>query len=155
MSFVLNKLDDKLIKANLLNQKNCIIVQQVNCQGVMGKGLALSIKNKYSKVYTKYKALCSSKSSNELLGGVLYVTDKNVVIANIFGQNGYGYGCKYTDYFALKRGLEHIAVVSKQTNLPVYLPYKIGCGLAGGDWNKVQDIIKSTMTDVDYYVCQL
>ena len=155
MSFVLTKLDDKLIKANLLNQKNCIIVQQVNCQGVMGKGLALSIKNKYSKVYTKYKALCNSKSSNELLGGVLYVTDKNVVIANIFGQNGYGHGCKYTDYFALKRGLEHIATVSKQTNLPVYLPYKIGCGLAGGDWNKVQDIIKSTMTDVNYYVCQL
>ena len=35
------------------------IVNPVNCVGVMGKGLALSFKNKYPTMYKSYKLICA------------------------------------------------------------------------------------------------
>lgn len=35
----------------------------------------------------------------------------------------------------------------KAHNLPVYIPYKIGCGLAGGNWETVCQIIQKTVPD--------
>lgn len=55
------------------------LVCPVNCQGVMGKGLALAFKNKYPQMFFKYKELCNK---HLLLPGNLWLwkgTDKNVL----------------------------------------------------------------------------
>ena len=36
---------------------------------------------------------------------------------------------------------------AKEKNLPAYVPEKIGCGLANGDWNKIKDFIEKE-TDI-------
>lgn len=36
---------------------------------------------------------------------------------------------------------------AKERNLPAYVPEKIGCGLANGDWNKIKDFIEKE-TDI-------
>lgn len=40
----------EIIEGNILDYKEDIIVQQVNCRGVMGSGLAKQIMNKYPSV---------------------------------------------------------------------------------------------------------
>ena len=44
----------KLIEGNLFNTKANIICHQCNCQGIMGSGVALEVKNRYPKVYESY-----------------------------------------------------------------------------------------------------
>ena len=42
---------------NLLTAPQKCIAHQVNCQGVMGSGVAKAIKNEYPKVYKEYMAV--------------------------------------------------------------------------------------------------
>ncbi|MGR5423312.1 macro domain-containing protein [Vibrio sp. PNB22_4_1] len=48
-------------KGNIFTSKCDTIVNPVNCQGVMGAGIALEFKLRYPEMFEKYQALCSSK----------------------------------------------------------------------------------------------
>ena len=125
--------------------KKQILVQQVNCQGVMGAGIAKQIRAQYPVVFEKYKKFCPKPDKN-MLGKVLPVQVANGThILNIFGQEFYGNkrGHIYTDYAALKAGLTKTLdyAVAKGIRV-VKMPYGIGCGLAGGDWNIVSAMLK-------------
>ena len=68
-------------KGDLLKSGCAIICHQVNLQGVMGGGLALSIARKYpnvNKVYEDYKP--------KKLGEVCFVDAGNFTVANCFSQ---------------------------------------------------------------------
>ena len=41
---------------NLLDAQTAVIAHQVNCQGVMGSGVAKQIRDKWTNVYTAYRA---------------------------------------------------------------------------------------------------
>ena len=72
-------------------------------------------------------------------------------IASIFGQEYYGRNGCFTDYDALRRAMEPIRVMA--TPFPAYplttvrIPYKMGCGLGGGDWSIVSRIIQEELVD--------
>lgn len=68
-----------------------IIGHGVNCQGVMGSGVALAIRKKFPKAYEEYIQLCSEKKPEELLGTVqmVKITDE-LYIANLFTQLNFG-----------------------------------------------------------------
>lgn len=120
-----------------------LLVQQVNCQGVMGAGLAKQIAFHYPEVYREYKAFCQKyATSAEMLGKVLIVeTYGDTYVANIFAQDKYGRNGCFTDYAALKEGFTKVAESAKTANMSVAIPYGIGCGLAGGNWEIVNSII--------------
>lgn len=143
----------KIVQGNLLNATENIICQQVNCQGVMGAGLAKQIRNEYPEVYTSYKRFCEGCKDNDkrtLLGKVQTVmTSDGKVIANLFGQYNYGRDKQYTDYKALKECFEGILKVASMFNDSIAIPYEIGCGLAGGDWNVVYKIIEDVFQDYE------
>ena len=145
-----------VVKGDIFNTHCNIICHQVNCQGVMGHGIAKQVKEKYKGVFNEYKRYCDAHADNRgaMLGEALiididygaavldWLVDKErKYIANIFGQLTYGTGLR-TDYKALVLGLEVVANFAKEHNLSVAIPYKIGCGLAGGDWNKVNILIE-------------
>lgn len=98
----------KIIDGDLLNATEDIICHQVNCQGVMGSGVARQVKEKYPEVFESYKKACKEISC--LLGGVLYVSIKNKQqsIANLFAQDSYGKQGLYTDYIALQSCLNDL-----------------------------------------------
>lgn len=133
----------------------CIMVQQVNTQGVMGSGLAKAIRNKYPMVYEHYR----TEYELELLtlGYTSYIeVEPDKFVANICGQEFYGRdGKRYTDYEALRSGLEDVKMMAQALNVDVVIPYKIGCGLGGGDWNgvvlpMVEDIFKDGLVAFVY-----
>ncbi|KXJ33638.1 hypothetical protein AX282_09420 [Bacillus spizizenii] len=155
----------KIVKGNILDASEDIIVQQVNCKGVMGAGLAKAILNKYPNVKKEYQSfrnfnLNKGLTDKDLLGLVNYVRVSDVkVVANIFGQvnikkNRFD-NTMYTKTDALTRGLKEVKELSKQLNKSVAIPYGIGCGLAGGDWNIISELIDSIFSDYNVTIYKL
>jgi O-acetyl-ADP-ribose deacetylase (regulator of RNase III) len=139
----------KQISGNILDVTEGIIVQQVNCQGVMGAGLAKQIREKYPHVYENYRDVYEV-AEGSLLGVVCYVhVSPKLCISSVFGQEYYGRNKNivYTNYNALKTGLADISSVAQALGYQVYIPHGIGCGLANGDWNVVLSIIEETTPD--------
>lgn len=125
-----------------------IIVQQVNCQGVMGSGIAKQIRSLYPEVYRDYCSYCAIMPSDKLLGStrVLKVSppkEKLKFSCLFFAQYTYGRQDKlYTDYAAFAKCAERLARDTKGTSLKIGIPYKIGCGLARGRWGIILDIFE-------------
>lgn len=132
------------INKDILTVSSGVIGHSVNSVGVMGAGLALAIRNKWPKVYRYYMAAIDA---GELCPGGMQTIEVSpgLYVANIVGQERYGRERTYTDYTLLRKGLAALQVFSHMRNLPVYLPYGIGCGLGGGNWDVVSQIIEQTI----------
>ena len=70
---------------------------------------------------------------------VVFLYSLGSAILNAFGQNFYYRNSVQTDYEKLEECFRDIA--TKYSGKHIALPWKIGCGLAGGDWDKVQNMI--------------
>ena len=134
-----------IINKDILTVTHGIICHQVNCQGVMGTGIALSIKKKYPIVYKKYRQECNEAANSSLLLGytqfIVVNEDADLLVYNLFAQNFYGRDKRYTDYDALKKCLRLIMNTFDYKIFPIYFPYKMGCNNAGGDWGIVSKLI--------------
>lgn len=137
----------EIVNGDLLKADLPIIAHQTNCLGVMGAGIAKSIKYKWSIVYMQYVNYCKSFNySKDLLGKCqvcLTGTKPINLVANLFGEYSFteavtSYENRHTDYDALKNALLDLKAFCKTEGLAkVGIPYKLGCGLAGGDWDGV------------------
>ena len=138
------------IQGDLIKAKAKYICHQVNCRGVMGSGVALCIRNSYPNVYPSYLEYCRTHNYEELMGSCLYVDCNGKCIINMFAQNGYGHHGRYTDMNAFTKCLSEIKnkVPAGET---IAFPYKIGCGLGGGDWKEVYEEIAGILGD-DYCI---
>lgn len=142
----------KFVKGNILDAGYGIIAHQVNCQMVMGSGLAKQIKDKYPSVYNGYMSSGSLMAPNDRLGKCIMTEAvyKKLYVANIFGQYHYlPRGIVHTDYTALGMGLRSLNKWRSENavGVPIYIPHGIGCGLGGGDWNIVSGIIRDSISD--------
>ena len=137
----------KHIKGDIFQSNADVILHQVNCQGVMGSGIAKQVREKYPVVYETYKELCNQDTPKNLLGIAQPVkaNDKTIIV-NIFAQENFGYDGKcYTDYDALRKGFETV----RDNNKDDLIPYLMGCHRGGGDWNKVYSMIEEIFADCD------
>lgn len=151
----------KHIKCNIFESGADIILHQVNCQGVMGSGIAKQVKEQYPKVYEEYKKICNKNNPHSLLGlaqSVVTYKDYGTTfrgIFNLFAQENYGYDGKcYTNYDALHSCLDFVNnYVVKGTTIAI--PYLMGCARGGGDWNVVYQMIEETFDeDVNILICE-
>lgn len=146
--------DIQIKNADIMTSPDTYILQQVNAKGVMGRGLAAQIKPDL-KDFDKYKNFVLTNGENSLgytipIGSI---SNPNRVYMNIVGQNGYGTDKQYTDYNALNRAFNNINnKLPKGSNISI--PYGMGAGLGGGDWNTIDEMIKSILGrnhNVTYY----
>lgn len=137
----------KYIKGDILDVTEGIIVQQVNCFGVMGAGLAKQIRDKWPSVYNSYQdRVHYSPNNKDLLGMTVWNrVDTNLFVASIFGQYDYGHGVKFTNYPALFKGIDYVFGLAETDQITVYIPKGLGCGLAGGNW----DFVEAYLYDLD------
>ena len=137
----------EIIEQDILEIEQGIICHQVNCFGVARAGLAKQIANKYPKWESSYRKLCIDEYGHrriDLLGGTHGCSiNDHLTIASLFGQYGYGQHEKQTDYTAFEKALRELKFYTgHRYTYDVYFPYKIGCGLAGGDWIIVSRLIE-------------
>jgi len=139
----------KYKQGNILDATENIIVQSVNHQGVMGAGLAKQILNKYPKINrpnNMYQLMCKQLEFDEIkLEGLVawHSAGINKVIGSIFGQDRYGKDKQYTDYVSLGNGLNSVKLLAEIKGWSVAIPSGIACGLGGGDWTVVLNIIEN------------
>lgn len=137
-----------IVQGDILDAKENLIVHQVNCKGVMAGGLAKQIREKWPNVYEEYKWHCEFVTANQdvetykngLLGRTGYChVEPDKWVVNLFGQEDYGREKSkvYTDYDAVKDCLVSIHDTAERLGWSVALPYGMGCGLGGGDWDGV------------------
>lgn len=146
----------KHIKCDIFESGADIICHQVNCQGVMGSGVAKQVKERYPELYEFYHITCELLEPSELLGRVICIeVDDGLWIANLFAQENFGYDGKcYTDYKALHQCLEEIADNNKDKIIAI--PYLMACHRGGGDWNIVYKMIEEIFgnSDCDVLICE-
>jgi len=148
----------KFVVGDLLEAKEDIICHQVNCQGAFGAGIAKQIAKEYPETKKEYVDYCENRKG--LLGDVLVTVEEDFLIANLFGQVNYGsYGKHFkkfgrqTIYPSLKYAMEKLK--NEFPNESYAFPYLMGCGLAGGDWDVVLDMIKDVFEDNDVVIYDL
>jgi O-acetyl-ADP-ribose deacetylase (regulator of RNase III) len=139
------------VHQNLLLTPDDIIAHGCNAQGVMGSGVALSIKKAYPKAYDDYVSFCNEiihakypVPKSDYMGFVQNSAQPNgKIILNCITQDTYGYdGKMYASYDAIdivmhKIGLGSRAYGYKNVSMP-----KIGSCRGGLDWDVVEAIIK-------------
>ena len=127
---------------DILKTNTKYICHCVNAQGVMGSGVAKQIRAKYPKAFKVYRDTHETKGL--ILGQVIGADCDEHIILNLVGQKNYGRdGSLYLDYVALRKGIN---IINKNISEPVSFPM-IGCGLAGGDWKLVSEIIEEESTN--------
>lgn len=132
------------------------IAHGVNCQNVMKSGVAKALFTKYPEVKIQYHDFCKLVPSPAAKLGLAVPVEGNFNkrIYNCFTQLDYGYdGKKYVDYFAVATAFNNIR--KDQLDSPVAIP-KIGCGLAGGNWTFMEQLINDTVgDDLEIWVYEL
>ena len=81
----------RIVKGDLLLAKEAVICHQVNCQDMMGSGVAKALYTKWPEIKREYHAFCADKRPRELLGKIQVVElaefpAMQKVVINIFGQ---------------------------------------------------------------------
>ena len=147
----------KIINKDITTVTKGFIVHQTNCF-TMGSGLAKSLYLKYPIIKEAHSKFVKSMPAIDCLGKVGFImAAEELCICNLYGQYNYGYdGGRYTDYHALKTGLETINDHTPPFCL-IYIPYGIGAGLGGGDWNVIYQIIESVFSksSKEIFICKI
>ena len=131
----------RIVRGNLLDAKG-MIVHGCNAQGVMGSGVAAAIRAKWPGAYAAYRACYEAAGLR--LGTVTLWSNDEVTVVNGITQEFYGRDSRvYVDYDAVRGVFKTVAELQRNTGQDVNFPL-IGCGLGGGDWTRVAQIIENT-----------
>lgn len=144
----------KIVTKNIFESNASIIAHQVNTEGVMGVGLAKELRTRYPGVYETYHKICENYSYDDLIGKIqILKISETQRVANLFAEslNKSYEGDRKTDYDALRICLQKLN--AQKTSIAI--PYKLGCGLGGGDWDLVLQMIKEELVDCDVEICSL
>lgn len=127
------------MRGDLLDVKQGIIVHGVNCQGIMGAGIALAIRSKWPRVFDAYQFRCAEHRPAALLGTVQLVEiNPELLVANAFTQ--LHLGRRAVSYDALAECFERLGEMAGSRNLALHFPL-IGSGLGSGKWRIIERII--------------
>lgn len=155
----------KIVDGNLFDSNANFIVHQVNCQSIMGSGVALQVKERFPHVETEYRKYLNYCRKNKIqpLGTAQYVptefwalvmvdTMKNdnvtafdtnyQYIVNLFGQDTIGADVN-TDLEAMKKAFIDIRDKAQKIGATVAMPYRIGSCRGGEKWENVYAVIKN------------
>ncbi|WP_030600450.1 macro domain-containing protein [Streptomyces fulvoviolaceus] len=121
-----------------------LIAHVCNDIGGWGKGFVLAISRRWPEPEKAYRAWHRARASNDFgLGAVQFVqVEPYVWVANMVGQRGIRTGSRGVPvrYEAIDTALGGLAEKAVELDASVHLP-RIGCGLAGGKWSRVEPLI--------------
>jgi hypothetical protein len=130
-----------------------IIGHCCNDLGRMGAGVAKALLDKWPAVRSRY--VNWNETNDHLgqpfaLGKTQFVfVENDIVVANIIGQHGLRVNKKTGEapvrYEAIREGCAYIAKACQYYDATAHFPYLMGCDLAGGEWDIVEQIIKDEL----------
>ena len=146
---------------DILKIDNGIICHQVNYRGVMGGGIAADIAENIlsEEQYQEYADFCKERG-RAALGTVQFMgCPGGLIVANMFCQDedrarGGATDAGITDYDAMQKCLVRVRSMATLQGKRVYIPRKLGCGIAGGNWDTVRYLIRDVFVScpVEAYI---
>lgn len=144
----MKKVEGDLITLALAGQFD-VIIHGCNCFCTMGAGIALAIQEEFPEAYVA--DLVTNKSDRSKLGDFSFATvqrnDHEITIVNGYTQFHFHGESVLVDYDAVQRLFKKVKqqFSGKRIGYP-----KIGAGLAGGDWQRISQIIEQELADEDH-----
>jgi O-acetyl-ADP-ribose deacetylase (regulator of RNase III) len=121
-----------------------VIAHVCNDIGGWGKGFVLALSRRWPEPEAAYRAWHRDRAHNDFgLGAVQLVhVEPQVWVANMIGQRGIRRGGKGVPvrYEAIDTALARLADQAIRFGASVHMP-RIGCGLAGGKWSRVEPLV--------------
>jgi O-acetyl-ADP-ribose deacetylase (regulator of RNase III) len=129
-----------------------IIAHVCNDLGGWGKGFVLAISRRWPEPEQSYRSWHRHRATNDFgLGAVQFVRVRpDIWVANMVGQHGLKAGSAGPPvrYDAIGRCLAAVAGEAKRLSASVHMP-RIGCGLAGGRWERIEPLIVESLCAAD------
>lgn len=133
----------KYVHGDIFNSRCSVIVNPVNCRGVMGAGLALKFKQRYPEMYEQYVKDCQR--------GILDIDmptlwkDRDHWVMNLATKRDWRNPSRL-EYIAL--GLERFVSFYQDAGVQSIAFPKLGCGLGQLDWSEVKEIMEIYLTNL-------
>lgn len=141
----------KIMIGDIFESKMDVLVNTVNCVGVMGKGIASDFKKKYPMMFKEYKRLCDQRL---IKTGTLYpyLENNNVKIIN-FPTKDHWRSPSKIEYII--DGLQWFVNHYKELNIQSIAFPPLGCGNGGLSWEHIGPImyhyLKDLSIDIEIY----
>lgn len=121
---------------SIINSNAEALVNTVNCEGVMGKGVALLFKNNFPDNYFYYRDAC--RKGQVRIGEMFVQQEKEKWIINFPTKTTWRLPSEY-DY--VKQGLISLSNTLHWINVNSIAIPALGCGNGGLDWKIVKPMI--------------
>jgi len=130
-------------QGNLFKSKADVLVNAVNCVGVMGAGIALQFKLAFPSMFKAYQRACKSSS---ILPGSVWVWDRPPVLC--VATKHHWRGVSRIEWIV--SGIKEIVNVMEQHPLwnSIAVPL-LGCGYGGLDWAVVKPHMVDLLSGID------
>lgn len=125
-----------------------IIAHGCNNVGAWGAGFVLAVSRRWEEPEGAYHDWF--EESTPSIGEVQFVgVEPELWVANMITQT-LG-GPKPLSYAGLEACLQAVAKFAKTNSASVHMP-RVGCGLAGGTWDRVGPLVEDVLKDIEVYV---
>ncbi len=125
-----------------------IIAHICNNLGGWGKGFVLALSRRWPEPERAYREWHRGRASNDFALGSIQIVrvSEYVYVANMVGQQGMRSGSQGPPirYEAVRECLAKLAKEALALEASVHMP-RIGCGLAGGKWERIEPLIEETL----------
>lgn len=127
-----------------------VIAHVCNDLGGWGKGFVLDLSRRWPEPEAAYRRWHRERARNDFgLGAIQLVRVTGYVwVANMIGQRGIRTGSKGVPvrYEAIDAALGPVADRALELGASVHMP-RIGCGLAGGRWDRVEPLVTARLVE--------
>lgn len=133
-----------------------VIAHICNDRGGWGKGFVMAVSRRWPEPETAYRRWHRDRAGNDFALGAIQMVQvtPDIWIANMIGQHGMTASRSAGPpirYDAVGECLSHLATRALELTASVHMP-RIGCGLAGGRWDRIEPLIISELIDRDVAV---
>ena len=130
---------------NILETNTRAIVNTVNCEGFMGKGIAYQFKLKFPENNKEYIKLCRNHQFN--IGDIFMHEESDKIILNFPTKNEWR---RKSEYDFIEKGLKTLKEKLLNYNIPSVAIPPLGCGNGGLEWTEVKRLIELYLSDISY-----
>jgi O-acetyl-ADP-ribose deacetylase (regulator of RNase III) len=150
--------------------RNALIVHICNTRGGWGRGFVVAVSKRWPEPEAAYRQWFAQKYWDGMpfeLGQIQAVkVASNLQVVNLLAQEGYGRNNQQLHqsaepnstppirYISLETCLSKVANLAKQQHATVHAP-RLGSGLAGGSWTKIEEILNRTLAGIPVTIYDL